>query len=1031
MKSCRARRRSASGIINFGLTPLTAAVLTALYSVNPVLAQEQASDEEDVLEEVTVTGTLIRRKDTYSSASPVDLITTDIAAERGITDLATLLQTATVAQGSPQLTLAQSGIYDWSVGSSPGGLGATSLSLRGLGANRTLILLNGRRVGPSGVQGSVSAFDLNAIPMAAVERVEILKDGASTLYGSDAVAGVVNIITKDEEGGTVEAFLSQPGESGGEFGRLSASWGKSFERGHIRATADYSKQKVMRKGDRDHFKCDQDYVFDPATGQRADLIDPRTDDYKCWTVTWGHVWVYDYAEYFGDGTTNVGPPSYLLQYDYNGQLSGNGLPPLGPAANPYHMSVPAGWYPTGGDSADPLLGWALYDQTHPFVDNATFIPENESMTAFVEGEYHFSDSVTGYAEALFNRRETHRQGYTQIWTYVYNYDSAGLADEWGFGTDPYSAGWTGAQWLSPLMLSDHASDSVKVDYTRFVAGLTGDLKSSFLDGWHWDVSFQYSLSDGDLTRDHVLDDALRGQYWRTGSCAGTMTPISNRPCYDINWFDPATLAGSPPQEFEAFLYETATGNTKYTQWSVDGLMSGAAFEMPAGSAGIAFGFQYRYDEIKDVPDHVVQDQNSWFGPSEGITEGDQTTTSFFGEIELPLLADLPGIKFLDLNLSARYTDVDTYGSDTTYKVGLNWGITETFRARSTWGTSFRTPALYELFLADATGSGSQRWDPCFGWASALEEGRITQQIADNCAYDGIPPDHIQTVSPTVLTGGGLGVLEAETSEAQTFGVIWTPQFTDLQVSVDYFDIVVEGEVDRIGGAAILYGCYASDFFPNEPLCELFDRITDPSEGLLNTVSVIRDSYINIAEQSVKGMDISAQWTKPIFDSAAMLRINTQWTLTFEDISGRFDTTKEDKAGQAGYPEEVGNLFVTVDWDKWSFNWGINYVGETSNEKQFFEAYATNEPIVNYFATGEDVRIDLVAEAVMYHNLSVSYQFDENWNFRLGVSNAFDQKPPHLTRLDVGEVTSIGAGHAFYSQYDWLGRRIFANVKFEF
>ena len=146
MKSYRARRRS-PGKINFGLTQLTAAVLTALYSANPVFAQELAPDDEDVLEEVTVTGTLIRRKDTYNSASPIDLITTDIAAERGITDLATLLQTSTVAQGSPQLTLAQSGIYDFSVGSSPGGLGATSLSLRGLGANRTLILLNGRRVG--------------------------------------------------------------------------------------------------------------------------------------------------------------------------------------------------------------------------------------------------------------------------------------------------------------------------------------------------------------------------------------------------------------------------------------------------------------------------------------------------------------------------------------------------------------------------------------------------------------------------------------------------------------------------------------------------------------------------------------------------------------------------------------------------------------------------------------------------------------------------------------------------------------------
>ena len=305
------------------LTPVAAAVMTALFPASAVMAQDQGAAEE--IEEIVTTGSRIR-KDTFSSAAPMDVVLTEAAAVRGI-DVATMLQTTTVAAGSPQVTAASSAIFVEN-----GGLGTSTISMRGLGANRTLVLLNGRRAGPSGVQGSVSAFDLNAIPLSAVERVEVLKDGASSIYGSDAVAGVINIITKKTEGFGFEAFVSQPTESGGEQTRINGSWGKAFDRGYFRATADYNKTQILQRQDRDFFDCEEEYIFDLETGERADLIDPRTGTYHCNDLPWGHVWVYDYAESFADGTTNVGPPSYLLQYDFDGQLSGNGLSPLAPAS---------------------------------------------------------------------------------------------------------------------------------------------------------------------------------------------------------------------------------------------------------------------------------------------------------------------------------------------------------------------------------------------------------------------------------------------------------------------------------------------------------------------------------------------------------------------------------------------------------------------------------------------------------------------------------------------------------------------------
>jgi len=996
------------------MTPLAAAVMTALYPASQVLAQDPVP-EEDQVEEIVVIGSRIRR-DNFSSAAPVDVVLTESAGARGINDVATMLQTTTVAAGSPQVTSALS-----AAGFSPvnGGLGSSSLSIRGLGANRTLVLLNGRRAGPSGVAGSVSSFDLNTIPMSAIDRVEVLKDGASSIYGSDAVAGVVNIITKKGEGASVDAFYSAPEQSGGEQIRLSGSWGKNFDRGSLRVTADYNKSEIMQRRDRDFFACEEDYTFDPATGARADLIDPRTGSYLCNDLPWGHVWVYDYAADVGgagDGTTNVGPAPFLLQYDFNGQLSGNGLPPLPAATNPNHMTTPPGWYPIR--QGDPLSD-SLYDAQHPLHGTQTLVPENELMTLFVEGEYQLTDNVAAYTEVLLSRRETDNVGYRQIWTYIYNYDS----QDYGGASDPFSAGWTGAQWLSPLSITDHSDESVTVDYTRFVAGLTGETES-FLPGWSWDLSFQYSKSDGEYINDRVLADALELPFFRTGSCVGQVTAISNRDCVDIQWLDPNFLAGDIPQNVQDYLFDVDKGTTEYTQWSVEGFMTGDVFEMPAGTAAVAVGFHYRDDEILDTPGAIVLASNAWQDDAAGITAGSDTTKAIFGEIDIPLLADIPGISYLDFNASMRWTDVESYGDDTTYKVGLNWAINDSLRARSTFGTSFRTPALYELYLANQTSNISARnADPCINWANNLALGNISQRTADNCSADLIPPDHIATVGPNVLTGGGLGVLTAETSEALTFGVVWQPRFTELSLSVDYFDILVKDEVDKIGGQRIVAGCYESPFFPNEPLCDQFDRSAFDAP-LPNAILEIRDSFINVAKQQVRGMDIAAQWTTEMPGTWGTLSVDTQWTINFEDTVALFDETEEDLSGQAGHPETVGNVYLTLDMDAWSFFYGLNYIGETDNFASFGRTTTTD-------SGGNIVNIDLIADATVYHSLSASYGFDNGLIARVGVSNLLDEQPPRMTSRGTGNEVDVLGQVAFYSQYDWLGRRFFVNLTMNF
>ena len=227
------------------------------------------------VQEVVVTGTRIRNPQ-FTSASPLQVITSEQTELRGVPDLAGALQSSSLAASSAQTNDQLTGYV------TGGGGGVQTLSLRGLGSQRTLTLMNGRRAGPAGTRGQVQAFDLNVIPQSQVERIDILKDGASSTYGSDAVAGVVNIITSQKlDGGSFNAYASQPFEGGGEQYRLDGSFGRVFDRGYFNIGAEYYRALVLRRSDRDDTACAEDYLFSPTTGQRIDYIDSRTGDYKC------------------------------------------------------------------------------------------------------------------------------------------------------------------------------------------------------------------------------------------------------------------------------------------------------------------------------------------------------------------------------------------------------------------------------------------------------------------------------------------------------------------------------------------------------------------------------------------------------------------------------------------------------------------------------------------------------------------------------------------------------------------------------
>lgn len=974
---------------------LTATTATSLYAQENTDITE--AEEAETTEKISVLGSRIR-KGGFDSASPLDIVLTESALKQGIGDLGGLLRNSSSIAGSSQVTPASSTAFVQN-----GGEGAQTIGLRGLGPNRTLVLINGRRTGPAGTRGGVSSFDFNILPLAAVERLDILKDGASSLYGSDAVAGVINVITKKEDGGEVAVFSSLPTESGGEEFRVNATYGKTFDNGSFSATVDYRKQSELVKGDRDFYNCGEQYIFDQDTGERADTIDPRTGSAWCNDLLWGHVWLYDYQ----DGDSDNVPTGAKAQFDYDGDL-GNYLPPLAnEPGNDAQLRMPPGWFLVNYDRASD----GVTNADHPFQDQESFIPEIETTTVFLQADYSITDNIEVYAETLLNRRESSANGYRQFWSYKYN--------ETFFATDSLSEGWTGSQWLSPTAITDHNDSGQTVDYTRFVAGITGDIN----DDWYFDAYVQTSKSDGDYYNDIIYNDSIVDQNFASGSCVGQTTSVREVACVDVPWLSPDLLNGVVSDDVRQFLFGRDFGNTEYTQTTVEAFVSGSLFEMPAGTVGMAIGASYQEDEIVDTPGEQTLLSNVWGASAAGITQGKDETVAVFTEFSVPLLDDLPMVEFLDLEISGRYTDVKSFGSDSTYKIGLNWGLTEEWRVRASKGTSFRSPALFELYLADQSSFLGQRAvDPCINWGANLETGAITETIANNCAADGIASDYAGgAISATVFTGGGAGVLEAETSVSRNAAIVWTPDFADISFSVDWFDIEISGEVTQLGGANLVRRCYSSEFFGSgEPLCDQFDR--DPAD---QRIVDIRDSFINIASQRNRGYDVKFSYT---FEAAGgEVEFYTEHTFQKEAQRALFADTLEDENGEFGEPKHVASYSLSYLKNNWSLDWAVNYVGAVSNVQSYFDRVGRNTATYR----GQEVDIVLGAESVMYHNFSGEYSFDdEGILVRIGLSNVFDKEPPRVTTLNLGELNFQG-NSAFYSQYLARGRSLFVNASYEF
>jgi iron complex outermembrane recepter protein len=988
--------------------------------------------------EIIVTGSRLPANE-FTSPSPVQILSPAAATQSGVHDTASLLQGSTLAAGSPQLNATISSAFVTS-----GGPGSASVSLRGLGPNRTLVLLNGRRAGPAGTRGQVSSFDLNVIPQGILERVDILKDGASSVYGSDAVAGTVNLITRqDLDGGSLNIFGSIPAEGakdGSQFD-FDGAWGKVWDRGYFNVSVDYFHQNRLAFGDRKYTACGADYDFHPD-GTRADRLNPITGRYNCFTPAQASVFLYEYVD--DDGSPfdyNLGPSAtdhgYLdsswvngtggrvrYQYDFGGRIAA-ALPQTVQPSNAGHPEwphAPAGWIVDDFDYTTQ----GVFQADSPLNRNADLIPDIERDTVFMQAGFDLTSNVQSYAEVLLNRRNSSARGVRQVWTYLYSYDYSGR---------PGDEGWTGAAYFSPTAITDHFSSSQRVDYMRGIGGVRGHFGNPLgLGEINWDVFVQYSRSKGDYTQDVILQDAVdtANIFAGTGfgSCVGTVTPVSNRPCVDVRWLSPDFLYGHPSAAEAAFLFDTETGHTTYTERFVEGFVSGDILKLPAGNVGAVLGFHVQHDSIDDVPGAVTLANNSWGLTGAQITRGRDSNTDYFAELSIPVLRGIPLAEDVRLSLSGRSTDVDTAGTASTYKIGLNWQLTSEWRVRATKGTSFRAPALFENFLSNETSFLGQRSvDPCIQVDQALAAGSISQTVHDNCLAGGPGLPAVSATfggglaSTTISASGGLGHLKPEDSKSSTVGIIWTPSFVDLNIAVDYYDIDVQDEVRQLGGNNIPTACYSSLNFPADPLCTLFTRPSATSG-----ISTVINDFINVADQTNRGIDFTTQYRHQF--PAGDLTWTTQVTWQLENTTALFEGFINPQKGTTGNPPIVGNSVFEFDVSDWDIFWRVDYFGRTSDA--IFQS-DTGSTVLNGFADDPNrfaLSYKIREEPTIYHTVSVKHDFG-GWELTGGVANIFDEHPPALTtrRLNV-QYSTVGES-SLESQYDYIGRRFFFNIARDF
>jgi len=1002
-----------------------------------VLVQNDDDQFEERGEEIIVTGSRLRRNE-FTSASPLQVIDGELARDLGLVDAADLLGQTTVVQGQ-QITTGVSTSAGLNTANGPG---SATASLRGLSSDRTLVLINGRRLAPAGVRGAPSAPDLNLIPGTLIKRVDVLLDGASSVYGSDAVAGVVNYVLRDDfDGIQLDAYATMP-EFAGNAGHqevFTATAGISNDKGFIGFAVEHSETDGFTE------RAVSDF-YSPYAGGCVSRVTIGAS---------GTIYEPDLCSgSFGAGSA-ISPVGFV------GYSAGANIPGLAPNFVPIRITADL-------IQPDNLDGQRLL--LFPEELDASFTPDFERNTIYSIGEYDTGlyGDMTAYFEASYAQRitktNTSGQGAVEVpGSYVLN---------------PFGGGTT-------LFYGNRFVNDTDVAQTRLIGGLRGDLpflENAGLKNWGYDMYVSHSRSSGqdkikgipflprlEQTLANTRIDADGNTVCDPRVISGESQVVECRP---LDFFNPTFLfTGRFDDEADnEYLFPNRLTSTEVEQTVYSAYVSGDMFDIPTGGTVIVgLGGEYRKDQIET--------DTSLAGDFLGFTNdpgsnGSRSLKEVFGEIEIPLIKDRPLIHELTVNGAARFTEEDNFGSEVTYSIKGQYAPTDWLSFRGTYGTSFRAPNLGEQFGGRVTGFSNPN-DPCrtpgvtvpfsdFDNDPSTPETRNydasfelrEQTVLQNCLNGGGPfnleatdpfslgirgiggTSPVFLGAPTLVASGSNPNLKAETSDAFSVGGVFDQPWLDaidLKLSVTYFEIEIQDEVDSLSAAVITNRCYNSPGL-TDPTCQFITRDPRvagvPESGEISFVSALNQ---NLGTQIVQGIDYNAEFgfdVKPSFLSSPvdynLIARATQSLKQDEDQITVDGIDVDDDLGEYGNPKWRISLTNQLRWEDFSFLFQSRYIGSQVEDNADPE-----DPVTTFFSNcrqAGDFTDDVPClqydglEDYWVHSASVGFSRD-TYVLRFGVNNVFDTAPPLTDNNNLGSLGGIG--------YDLNGRTYFANVTKKF
>jgi len=983
---------------------LTAALVSAiaLSAAGAAGAQQAAAADGAAaptdIDAVTVTGSRIKRIG-FVTPSPVVGISAEEIRATGAVTISDLMTTL------PQLSAT------YTMGNSTRAIGTAGLGLldlRGMGASRTLVLVNGRRhVG--GVSGSTSV-DINTIPVELIERVEVITGGASAVYGADAVAGVVNFIMKKKFDGY--ELRGQTGDaSEGDFSRsfFSFTGGNEFAggRGSVVYSAEYSKQDNFGRGDRAIGRRNLISMPNPA----YDRSRPSTQDnpQRVFMGPGGN------SSISYGGTFDAGGKRY--QFDDNGTF------------RPTRYDGPR-------DGANTCVNCDFVDLNNvadlqPAFDRYSVnalvnfdIDENHKF--FFEGKYTRTESQFN-AQPAFDQPLRIRRDNAYLSPQL-----AALMDANGL-RDPNDA----AQALQISRFNVDAGrrgEDVERTTQRYVAGLEGFLN----ENWSYEVSANYGQTEIDRLN---LNNRIN-ERWQAGMdavrdasgnivCRVSLDPNAINPNTRQRYHEIARQGCVPFQVFgngavdpraaDWFNYD-ARNRTKLTQKVFSASVANSAlFELPAGGVGFAGGVEWRKESSQELTDPLAA-QGLTFLNAIPSRKGEYSVKEIFAETTIPLLADLPGVQRLSMDVAGRYSDYSTVGETKTWNVGLDWAVNDSFRVRASLAQAVRAPNIGELFNP-ATQNFATIWDPCdtrAGRRNSVNTAADPALRARNCAALGLPANFNDNYGGRFPgTSGGNPDLNVETARSFSYGFVWQPEFFEgFGLSVDYWRVNLKDAIGAVSAEQLATRCVDSPGGVGNGFCSMIKRApaggyVDPQGRTFPAGSIYNWTALNenLARSRRAGVDIEADYRFEMFGGQAALRfVGTRLISSREWAFQEFPNEYREYLTYVSDPRWRATLNASYKIGNWRASWDMRYIDGNLRVEPW--SYQSNPGQVSPIRNG----------SYTYHNLQVGYKVpNTGLDLYVGADNVFDKDPP---------LNYFGEAAA-NSNYETIGRYVYAGATYKF